>query len=468
MPDYYDIRPLHQLIRHDPDRPKKELRVTVAELPKPDKPHLPRIAVVQVGDASVSIDHQMSPKHLLIQLLRRYPVPVFINGEELERHPVHADPSVTTWVPAPEGSDHYGEMVTIGHTPASVVTEFLINGVTYRPDIKHWDSFADDLHIPDEENANRLYTPTRTYRVRPSISINLNKEETERLTLMAHNSMPSCDFDDHTATIVANMAADQRRRGLELIGYAGTTEQLRQLPYQTTWNQQIVVPKPGVTPATIEFNPHSNLPPNTLFGSFFIYRPRNPAQHAVAEHLLTHPELGILPVIPGSRDQTDLANIHIDHVAITYSSSSHAKPDPTDLTPADIINVHTILTQTDGTEHPLTIDADAYFLGKVPNEYPVVTTGYAGTTEDLSQRIFDAYYVPDYKGRGDEDNDQADQYRARARYLAVTLLRDQHTALRDQLTQLWNSFVPATPIPDHFDLAAEMADIIRNSPTPPA
>ena len=250
------LKDIHRLLVYRADCPRDALRVTVTPSPDNRRELNRNIANLSCNGETHQFEYLISHDRVIANMLANYPVPVYINGIELHRHPLPPQTYITHHpahlphqpLPKPRYS---GEP----HASRFRTTPINVDGINYIPRLQHWDHSS--LFIPNPDVATDLYQACEHYQVQlfPAITTRLDSDDffyiegQSALCKLSEQSQQSADAFKHQALLQA----------LQIIGTDYTPEQLDALPTHCGWDHLTVIPQPDVTPVTIDFDRNAHI-----------------------------------------------------------------------------------------------------------------------------------------------------------------------------------------------------------------
>ena len=448
----FDIRPIHNLLAlRAPDEPQP-LHLTLETLNADPAPYSPKRARVVREYRAAEFHYTMHPSILIRFLLSRYPAPVYINGQEMDRVQIHEDPAVTRWVeiePTPE-DPAFARKVQIGDVPDHIrPLNYTYDGLAYAHHGYDLPSH-DTILAPQALQPAQLFAAVDRYNIQFNISLTAAGDD--ECEFFSENDTPVCAPSDALRRAYQEATALQRQRAIDIIGLDLTLETLDATIVHQNWRHEPIVVSPHATPVTINHQAPAGRP--HPIPSFEPQQLPTSLDYSVNRHLLHHPEFALCPVKP--KNDTDLANLTINAVFINDQrvpnlSDPHGMP-----TAADRVSFELTMTDTDGSTSTIELLTDTALFGRMNHEQPVVVTRRLTDPEELADLMYQAYHRWSHSHTEEDDV----RYRQRTGSIATAILRSSEEAYRVELARHWATFAPTSTAPDSDTILSMLRDMI--------
>ena len=435
----FDLNSMHETLRYKPEENQSSLDITIRPDPDTSK-HRQKVARLTIGDKNHDFAYQYDHHIFVRHLLGNYPIPVYINGEELERKPWPEAPAIITHrTDSPEETD--GRAHHIGPTKPDLVSPAInIDGLNY--DLDTYVSNRQPLYIPDDHDSSTLVHTTSSYTVQFRTAIVTTDEQRGQSSFHISDQIPQCTPTKSILDAIKANQTEQIHQAISIIGTPYTLEELQEINLMYDWNYNPVVPKQNVTPVTIgmlEYQGQLKHQHNPSLAD----RPTKPIHHTVARYLTDHPNLSLLPVRSARKPETQIADITNAIIFI-----SEPEPENTSDRPfvVSTITASIRVVQPGGNFREITIHPNNAFLEDDQNPQPLITVNYQGSVKELHEEMFNAYHQPMFIQRREDDlHDQ--ELDCKLKSLANRMIHGDLKAYQIEVAEYWADFKPRTPIP---------------------
>ena len=457
-----NLKEMHRLLAYRAESPRAELRVTVTPRPDNHQNINRKIATLQCDGENHPFVYLINHEFVIANMLANYPVPVYINDTELRREPIPQQPSIIH-NPAHLPDQPVPEERFLGKIREPIlINPINVDGINYMHSYRTRDHIS--MLIPNPDVANELFQVCDYYRVRFLAAISTPPDSGDLYYIDGHQ--PTCSLTERSQQAANAYIQQVIAQALEIIGAPYTKEELDSLPIHQGWTDLNIMAQPGVTPITIGFNRAEHTANGDYRGPITDENQR-PMAEALAQHLLTHPETGLVPIKPPYQNP-NFTNLALADPQVTRNPDHLGHEPAPDEYRVSSISVDATVEHPDGTRKPLELHPELLFLGDLDNPLVLLQDDFEIDESRLTGLIFNAYYHHGFIRR-DEDEERADRFAEKAASIASSIINGPEHAYTNELIRHWESFNPTIPRPQAFT-AERITEIIyqRITRTPQA
>ena len=453
-----DLFHLHHLLAYRPGHQPTLLEVSFTQRTVDKPPY--ESTIFDTPDGTVELPGNHQPVDLLEQLLCRYPVPVTINEKPLARK-----------VPNQQALNHDNQRTY----PQPYI---VLQGMSYHHS-HPLDHGMNIVKTPDFDNEQPLHQPTTILKFK--LHIELPPALSDHCHLTALHDAPQAVLSGKAFKAYEQLATQQYDHALAQAGYPGDYRAYQSQQFVYTWDSIVSMPKPHAKLVTIHADP-DYYSPNTPYSFRYLLPPKEPIAYTLYHAITSRPDNQYLPVmLPIDRNirypditcegiTFTLANRQTIQVSQQHFEQPPAASIPTAPSTVQSVSLHIVITDADGANTRTTMATDLALLGTPKHEVIVFTPQFSNRSGKLQASLNAVYRRTPSPNLEQTDEDQFEQReQQRLENLAIQAVHGHIQAFRVSLINHWNTFRPYQPMPDGFDLPAELANLsqdIAATPTP--